>query len=200
MIDNILGNRTNILVLRFLIRFKDQFFPIEEIAKETGAGLRNIHDSLRTLTGENLLKIKSTLGRNYYKFQIDTKINELIALLFDEENKRLYFNSINIYKILSEIEAKINNIVGTNLIDIFLFGSVAKGRDTVNSDIDLCVLVERKDQSLLTKLRSLQFDNKFKNEIQIHTFTNKEFIDANKNENPLVKNILRDGLSLKIGK
>lgn len=200
MIDNLLGNKTNILILRFLAKFENQFFPIEEIAGETGAGFRNVYDSLRILVNENVLKAKITKGRAHYKFDIDSKVNQLISNLFEEERKRLLFRNNHIYKVLSEIESKIIKAAGSDLIDIFLFGSVAKGRDTINSDIDLCVLVKEKDPKLLDKIRSIQFDRKFKHEMQIHVFTSKEFIDADKNNNPLIKNILRDGLSLKIGK
>ncbi len=200
MLDNLLGNKTNILILRFLTKFENQFFSIEEIAGETGAGFRNIYDSLRILLNENVLKTKITKGRIYYKFDVDSRVKQLISNLFEEERKRLLFKTNHIYKILSEIESRIIKAAGSDLIDTFLFGSIAKGRDTINSDIDLCVLVKEKDPKLLDKIRSIQFDRKFKHEMQIHVFTSREFIDADKNNNPLIKNILRDGLSLKIGK
>ena len=200
MLDNLLGNKTNILVLRFLTKFQNQFFPIEEIADEVGAGLRNVYDSLRILTNENILKTKTNKGRVYYRFDVDSNVKKLIFNLFEEERQRLFFKANATYKILSEIELRIIKSVGSNLIDIFLFGSIAKGRDTTNSDIDLCILVKEKDSRLLDKIRTIQFDEKFKRDMQIHVFTSKEFIDGDKNENPLIKDILRDGLSLKIGK
>ena len=200
MLDNLLGNKTNILVLRFLTKFQNQFFPIEEIADEVGAGLRNVYDSLRILTNENILKTKTNKGRVYYRFDVDSNVKKLIFNLFEEERQRLFFKANAIYKVLSEIELRIIKSVGSNLIDIFLFGSIAKGRDTTNSDIDLCILVKEKDSRLLDKIRTIQFDEKFKRDMQIHVFTSKEFIDGDKNENPLIKDILRDGLSLKIGK
>ncbi len=200
MIDNLLGNKTNLLILRFMTKFENQFFPIEEITKETGAGLRNVYDSLRILCNENILNTKVTLGKTYYRFIVDSKVKELILLLFEEEKKRLFLKSLHIYKTLSEIESKIIKLVGVNLIDIFLFGSIAKGRDTINSDIDICILVKKKDPLLSNRIQSIQFDKKFKQEIQIHVFVSKDFIDAERNKNPLIGNILRDGLSLKIGK
>ena len=200
MLDNLLGNKTNILVLRFLTKFQNQFFPIEEIANEVGAGLRNVYDSLRILTNENILKTKTNKGRVYYRFDVDSNVKKLIFNLFEEERQRLFFKANAIYKVLSEIELRIIKSVGSNLIDIFLFGSIAKGRDTTNSDIDLCILVKEKDSKLLDKIRTIQFDDKFKQDIQIHVFTPTEFIDGNKNKNPLIKSIIRDGLSLKIGR
>ena len=197
MLDNLLGNKTNILVLRFLTKFQNQFFPIEEIANEVGAGLRNVYDSLRILANENFLKTKVSKGRVYYRFDVDSNVKKLIFNLFEEERQRLFFKANATYKILSEIELRIIKSAGSNLIDVFLFGSIAKGRDTINSDIDLCILVKEKDSRLLDKIRTIQFDKKFKRDMQIHVFTSKEFIEGDKNGNPLIKDILRDGLSLK---
>lgn len=198
MIDNLLGNKTNTLILRFLTKFDNQFFSIEEIAKETGAGLRNVYDSLRILSHESILMKRVTSGKVHYKFVVDSKVKDLIYQLFGEEKKRLFLKTNQMYKVISEIESKIIKIAGSNLIDIFLFGSVAKGRDTIGSDIDLCVLIKKKDPKVKEKIKAISLDKK--NNLQMHIFTSEEFISADKNGNPLVKNILRDGLSLKIGK
>ena len=198
MIDNIFGYKTNLLILRFLTKFDNQFFTPDEIAKEIWAGLRNVKDSLRTLTYEKILEKKISLNRAHYKFAIKSPLTGLIYNLFEEERRRVALRTSKIYKILSEIESKVIKTLGLNLVDIILFGSISKGRDTVNSDIDLCVLVEQHNQLDEKKLRALSFENKFSNEIQFHIFTLDDFIRGKEN-NPLIKNILRDGISLKIG-
>lgn len=200
MIDNIFGNKTNILVLRFMVRFSNQFFSADEIAKETGAGRRNAYDSLKFLVYENILTRKVSLGKILYRFISESRINESISQFFEEEKKKLFLKNISFYKLLSELESKITFIAASNITDILLFGSVAKGRDTASSDIDLCVLLARDDESMRKKIREISFDKKFKNEIHIHIFTTKDFLQASEKRNPLVWNIIRDGLSLKIGK
>ncbi len=199
MIDNLLGNRTNILVLRFLTKFYNQFFPKEEIVRETGAGLRNINDSLLILTNENILEREYRLGKIHYRFVINSSFKEKLSSLFEEERKRIVLRSTKLYKTISEIESKIIKVVGVNLLEILLFGSVAKGRDTANSDIDICVIVKDKNELLFKKIRSIQFDEKFENKVQLHVFTSYEFIQG-KDQNPLIRDIIRDGVSLKIGK
>jgi len=201
MIDNIFSNKTNILILRFLSRFDNQFFLPEEIAKETGAGLRNVHDALRILSyGQILTKDRKPSGKVHYKFVIDSHVKELIHQLFTEERKRMLLKNFKFYKIISEIESKIVKISGSGLIEIILFGSVAKGRDTFDSDIDLCVLMSKKDDNVDRKIKRVALDSKFPNDIQIHTFTLDDFITGRKNKNPLVENIFRDGIFLRIGK
>lgn len=198
MIDGILGNKTNLLALRFLTRFKGQFFSADEIAKETGAGLRNIYDSLKILSYENIVSKNFSQGKVYYKFQVDSTVKESLFRIFEEERKKIFLHNHSFYKIISEIESGIVKIAGANLVDIILYGSVAKGSDTINSDIDFCVLINTKDPELKNKLIQLSFGEKFKREIQIQVFTSKEFVSAGKN--PLIKNILREGLSLKVGR
>ncbi len=200
MIDNILGNKTSILVLRFLIRFNGEFFPADEISKATGAGLRNVYDSLKALSYDNIVSKKLTNGKIHYRFIIDSSFKRTISNLFEEEQNRLFLRNINFYKMISEIESNIIKIAGGNLVEIILYGSVAKGRDTINSDIDFCVLINKEDEKLKIAIRKLTYENKFKREIQIHVFTSKEFKEAYQKENPLVLNIVREGASLKVGK
>ncbi len=198
MIDNILGNKTNVLTLRFLTKFKNQFFSAEEISKETGCGLRNIYDSLKVLLYSNIVAKKLTRGKIYCKFTVDSAIKESIFQIFEEERKLIFLQNLFFYKLLSEIEAKIIKIAGLKIVDIILYGSVAKGRDTSNSDIDICVIINEEDEELKRKITQSIFETHFKKEVQFQVFTAKEFVSAAKN--PLIENILRDGVSLKIGK
>lgn len=198
MIESVLGNKTNILVLRFLIKFKNQFFAADEISKELGVGLRNTYDSLNMLSYGGILSKRFSQGKIYYKFLVGSSIQEFISLLFEEEHKRISLQNTSYYKIISEIESKIIKIAGSDLVDIILYGSVAKGRDTLASDIDICVLLNKGNEKIKREIANLAFETKYKKEIQIHVFTSKEFISADKN--PLVKEIIRDGMSLKVGK
>lgn len=197
MIDNILGNRTNILVLRFLTRFKDQFFSADEIAKETSAGLKNVYDTLKMLSYEGLISEKKLKGKIYYKYIVDSSTKESIFRIFEEERRKVFLHNNSFYKIISELESNIVKIAGSDLVDIILYGSLAKGSETINSDIDLCVLIQEDDPGLKKKIIGLSFENKFDRDLQIQVFSSKEFLSANKN--PLVQNIMREGLSLKMG-
>lgn len=199
MIDNILGNKTNLLVLRFLVRFQNEFFPAEEIAEATGAGLKNVYDSLKILAYDDMVVIRTTGGRSLYKFNADSSVKDLVSRLFEEEKKRLFFRNASRYKTLSEIELRIVKSLGHNLIDILLFGSVAKGRDTQGSDIDLCIIVATHDKRTEDTIRRILLEKKL-HAVQAHIFSSEEFLDAHKKGNALAQNIMRDGLSLKIGR
>jgi len=61
-----------------------------------------------------------------------------------------------------ELDKIVNTIVGTGIISkIILFGSYAKGKETPNSDIDLCVLTpvtNRRPIDIMVDLRVLLCD------------------------------------------
>jgi predicted nucleotidyltransferase len=200
MIDNIFGSKTNILVLRFLSRFKNQFFTPDEVSKATLAGKRNVYDSINQLFFEEILTKKIAAGKTYYSFMANTKANEFISGIFNEENKKRFIRSIANYKLISEAEAKLIKSGGSEIIDIMLFGSAAKGTDTEKSDIDLCVIIKKDDEKLKKKLEMIGIENNFKKEVQVHVFTENQFNSAVKSKNSLVMNILREGMSLKGGK
>ena len=103
MIDNIFGNKTNVLVLRFLTRFANEFYPATEISEETGAGLRNVHDSLKMLSYAGVLSKRLSNGKIYYKFVADTIFNAFIHDIFSEERKRLFLQRTKLHKVLYEI-------------------------------------------------------------------------------------------------
>jgi predicted nucleotidyltransferase len=53
-------------------------------------------------------------------------------------------------KVKSELDRIVNTLVETGIVTkIILFGSYAEGRETPNSDIDLCVLTSVKDRRAL---------------------------------------------------
>lgn len=195
MLDTILGTKTNILILRLFTKFHSQSFSVEDIVKETCAGQRNIYKALGCLVSQRIL-IKN--GR-FYRFILNSSISQLIYSLFEEERRR-FFLPMPFYKILAEIESKITLSLKQNLMDVFIFGSVAKGRASIDSDIDICVLVADKTPDVESKIREIGYAHDFPNEVHFHVFTGDEFLDAKSNGNPLILDIIRDGLSLKMGR
>ena len=97
MIDNILGNRTCILVLRFLTKFENQFFSADEISKATGAGLRNVYDALASLSYERIASNRFTKGKIYYKFRVDSSVKKSISLIFEDERTKVWLHHFSLH-------------------------------------------------------------------------------------------------------
>lgn len=77
-----------------------------------------------------------------------------------------------------------------------MFGSIAKGKATENSDTDICIIVSEKNSSLELKITELV--QKYKDlKIEHHIFSKMEFKNnANKKVN-LIDEIKKEGFSLK---
>ncbi len=82
-----------------------------------------------------------------------------------------------------------NNI---NYNEVWLFGSVAKGTSTEESDIDLAIILKENDNKFETdiKLMTLRDGNELL--IEPHTFCIKEFNSSN----PVAYSILKSGIKI----
>ena len=54
----------------------------------------------------------------------------------------------NLKKILQEIAELLRNVYGERLRAVILYGSVARGTQTKDSDVDIMVLIEGTDEEL----------------------------------------------------
>ena len=88
---------------------------------------------------------------------------------------------------LAKIVSRLERIKPKSII---LFGSQVKGIASQESDFDICIIVEKKDRK---KLREI---SKLPENIQIHIFEEKEFQELKKERDPLVEEILRDGVKI----
>ena len=81
---------------------------------------------------------------------------------------------------------------------VIVFGSVAKGNYRLDSDIDIAVIVENMLESKIELERQIfpllkRLSKKYKKEIEAHYFHES---DLNHKEDPLSKDIVRNGILL----
>ena len=102
------------------------------------------------------------------------------------------------YMIINELIEGLKNIFNDSLVSIILYGSVAKGTDTDESDIDIAIILKNaKSQSLPDKLvdLTLDLDLKYNKVFSVIDIDYDEFL---KWENVLLfyKNVKKDGVIL----
>lgn len=93
------------------------------------------------------------------------------------------------------VKKEINKWISKNkIVDVILFGSVMRGKENPR-DIDLCIIVNKKDEvkslDLISSLSDLVDEGHFK--FQINLLTEKQFIEGNTLTNTLIK----EGFSIK---
>jgi len=147
---------------------------------------------------------------------LDTALNKLLTLSLLKEEKRIYslnIESATVKEILRErgrisnlplkiqflLLGLVSDISKTRGIKkIILFGSYSKLIFTENSDIDLAVILGKKTKNRAKIEKSIhvlseKISKKNKKVIQIHFFSED---DLKHKEDPLIKDILRNGVSL----
>ena len=80
---------------------------------------------------------------------------------------------------------------------IWAFGSRVKGTATQKSDLDVCVMVHTKDETIKRNIRDASWQVGFDNDLLISTiiYSDEEFERGPCSFSPLVKTILREGVS-----
>ena len=165
MLDNILGNKVLIRVLRFLYLSPNRYFSFLEIEKFVGAGREGIRLALRKLEYYDMVYTEKKGGKKY-KLKLDNFLVEKLEAVFKYEKK--FFQGIDPRK-LSVIANFENDCVKRleGLKEIRLFGSVAKGKAKEKSDIDLFILVEKGKNKPLLKTTLEEIKEKYENKYDI---------------------------------
>ncbi len=79
---------------------------------------------------------------------------------------------------------------------IWAFGSRVKGDATEESDLDVCVVLDRLDDAIDQAIMNIAWEIGFENDVVISTVTysKQEFDEGPCSESPLVQNILDAGV------
>jgi predicted nucleotidyltransferase len=98
-----------------------------------------------------------------------------------------------LYEIFKEFAERSQQQLGDSLKKIILYGSVARGEDTEDSDIDIFAIVESKED--LEKLRDLAFDfGVLENGVSISVQGRVEEDFKGFSSNSFLRNVERDGV------
>jgi predicted nucleotidyltransferase len=194
MIDNIIGNKVLVRIVRFLFLSPNRYFSFLDIEKYLGVGRESIHLALRKLDYYSMVYVEKKGGKRY-KLRLDNPLVKHMEGLLEYEKRFLQGIDPKKLHVISNIENDcIKNIPG--LKDIWLFGSVAKGKSTEKSDIDLFIVVQINSAHIKTTVEEIKekYEEKFK--IQTLIMGEDEFFKRRKEK--LVKEILESGINLKL--
>ena len=114
--------------LAVLFMRPDEQFHVRELERMTGVSAGSLHRELKAMAESGLL-LREKLGNQvFYRVKIDCSIYEELASIF---RKTIGLTSL-LQDALSELDDQIQVA--------FVFGSLASGRQTAGSDLDICVL------------------------------------------------------------
>ncbi len=192
MIDNIIGNKVTVRILRFLYLSPNRYFSFLEIERFVGIGRAGMKEALKKLEYFGLLYTEKKGGKRY-KLKLDHPLVSRLEHLFSYEKG--FFQGIDPKKlnIISNFENDcIKKVNG--LKEIRVFGSVAKGKAHERSDIDIFILVEKASPLIKATIEEIKEKHEKKYKIQTIIMDQDEF--KKRKKELLVQEIIRTGINI----
>ena len=134
-LDEVLGSKASIRVLRTLVRYKGKVFTVRELARTSGLSHPEVSLVVKNLEGMGIVKLQP-VGRAH-------------QVILNEESYAL--KSI-VEPMVKAEESTFDSLVSTirpffkerAVTSVAIFGSVAKGLETKASDVDLLVIADNR--------------------------------------------------------
>jgi predicted nucleotidyltransferase len=175
-LGNALFTTTQQKVLGLLYTQPDQTFYTNEIIRLTGMGVATIKRELDRMLGAGIIQMIKIGNQHHYQANPECPIYLEISGIVKKT-----FGVIDAISLqLSEFADRIDWA--------FIFGSVASGKETSTSDIDLMIIGEVGFTEMVTALYSVQ--ESLGREINPKIFTKKEWIKMCSNKNSFTKDVL----------
>ena len=186
VLDELFRTWSHVAVLRALLDTA-QGFTGNEVARVSGMDPTAALKALTRL--EELGVIRRQRGGRDHLFTLNRGhylVKRAIIPLYTVEQR--YFE---------EIKSTIAGGVDRYPLSVILFGSVARGEETSQSDLDICLIMKNKTQTgklqTLLDVMSTSLYNKYGVRIAAIFFTLDEFKKKTSQKNPLILQILHQG-------
>lgn len=191
---DLLGKKYQREVLETVLDKPDYTFTVNEIAKETSGSYNSVSNFLRQLERFNIVKFTKKGNTNLVKYKPESKYHEVIKSLLRVENQPLKEQAEKYAESLYS-----DHDLSKQIKSIVLFGSVARGSASQDSDIDVLVLVEddQNKENITQKSRKrANKSNELDNEIVPVIEELSEFKENFKDDKRFEANVMRDGIVL----
>ncbi|MEA3369446.1 MAG: nucleotidyltransferase domain-containing protein [Candidatus Ratteibacteria bacterium] len=179
--------------------FRDPFQEIHlrEIVRLSGVSLTNVDNSLRLFVKEDMFKRREVSNMVFFKPNLE---NEALLKIFEylelEKKKEFYDKNKKIARLLQKYAEDIVNLSNKKIQLVVLFGSVARGAWTKNSDIDILVVVSDKDADVTTVLNKAKIIATPLLEISPISTTTEKFIEGFRKKTEFYDELWRDRIVL----
>jgi len=171
---NELGNKNLLQLLQFFSMNPTQDFSYTSIRKKTKLAKATLAKWLSFLSSSNLIKMKRVGTTKLYSLNRDAIIIKYFKIL----------NNIASLKILEETARKFD-------CDIYLYGSLSRGEDVENSDVDLLVIGEANEPDIVKEIKS-----KINRETKIQIFSRMEWSQLERRDRAFYERVERDKIKL----
>lgn len=162
----------DILKLFFKDQTKEYYF--REIAKNLNKEPSHYQKYLDNFVADEILLDERRGNMRFFRLNKEHPLYE--------EIKSIVSKTIGLENELKELVDKLNNVECA-----FIFGSIAKGTENSNSDVDL-MLIGNTNQDILVKALS-SMEGKIAREINYHIYSSQEIVKKIKDKDGFISNI-----------
>ncbi|ATZ60992.2 MAG: hypothetical protein DDT41_00907 [candidate division WS2 bacterium] len=177
MLEAIMGSKTRVKILTLFLLNPDRKFYVRELMRKTGENINSVRRELQRL--EDIGILTSSVEGNMKYYVVDRKMP------IYEELRGMFLKVEGIGGVLKEELSKLGEIKAA-----FIYGSFAKGEESLKSDVDLMVVGKIDEKDLIKVIRGLE--ERFCREINYIVLTPWQFEKRRKEEEPFVKNVLKE--------
>lgn len=180
-LEYVIGNRIAIGMLRALVRYRGKIYTIRGLAEDAGASHPEVSKTLGDLEKFGIVQIQP-VGRAH-QVSLNEKsyvLNKIIIPILKAEEK----TRDEVMLVLKDHFSK------KKIISTAVFGSVAAGKEQVDSDLDVLVICDDFDYAInAVSGAAEEISLKFQTKLSHIVFSESEFRSKGKNH-PLIKSIL----------
>ncbi|MHB8894546.1 MAG: nucleotidyltransferase domain-containing protein [Candidatus Geothermincolia bacterium] len=186
-LDDVLGNKNHIRVLRHLILFPSPVITGRGIAREIGMSHVSCIRSLNELEAIGALVRRSIGTSSTYEIPADSiLLSKMLKPLFVRESG-----------LLDGLVGCLLEGIEQAVLSVYLYGSVARSEETATSDVDLLVVLKRgaNKREVEKKLASNKSEAFRQYLVGIHviTYSYNEYQTRKQKGLPLIKEVLSEG-------
>jgi predicted nucleotidyltransferase len=186
-LDIVFSAPSHVAILRALKNVKEGFSG-REVARRAGINHQTCADALVRLESRGVVLRLGAGKTQLFRLNLNSSlVRSVILPMLDAEQKQF-----------SLMRAALGLIMNEKCVSGVLFGSTARGEETPESDFDIALIVEKKNQHLPEVVRALIQEGNEKWGIRVSPIilTCSEFIKRAAREDPLVMDILNEGIVL----
>jgi len=176
MIDKLFSSKARVDILKLFFFNPENSFYQRQISKLTGHSIRAVQREVAKLESLGIITKSIQGNRIYYK------VNKNCPIF--KELKSLLFKSVGIAQVLK------GNLKNNNIQVAFIYGSYARGKENLLSDIDLMVIGKISSRELSRLLSKPK--RELMREINYVVFSPKEFKERVKQKDHFLNSVLKD--------
>lgn len=176
MLNKLFSSKTRVEILKLFLFNTNNSFYQRQISNLTAQSIRGVQREVDKLNRIGLIEKSIQGNRIYYK------VNKKCPIV--EDLKNIFFKSVGIAEVLRD------NFKEKGIKVAFIYGSYAKGEESLLSDIDLMVIGDISSKELSSILSKPK--KELMREINYAVFSLNEFINKAMQKDHFINSVLKD--------